>query len=70
METAVAFLIFNRPETTVRVFEAIAEAKPAMLLVIADGPRPRSPRGYGKLQVDPGNYRSYRLAVRRENQLR
>lgn len=40
-ETPVAFLIFNRPETTEQVFRAIAAARPATLLVIADGPRPR-----------------------------
>jgi hypothetical protein len=38
--TAVALLIFNRPDTTARVFEAIAKAKPSKLLVVADGPRP------------------------------
>lgn len=35
----VAFLIFNRPETTERVFAEIARARPPKLLVIADGPR-------------------------------
>lgn len=35
----VAFIIFNRPETTARVFAEIAKAKPAKLLVVADGPR-------------------------------
>jgi hypothetical protein len=39
MRTPVAFLIFNRPETTARVFERIREAKPPQLLVVADGPR-------------------------------
>ncbi len=39
LETAVAFVIFNRPEATARVFAAIAQARPAKLLVIADGPR-------------------------------
>ncbi len=43
MNTPVAFLIFNRPQKTARVFEAIRQAKPAMLLVIADGPRPDQP---------------------------
>ena len=38
--SAVALLIFNRPDTTARVFEAIAKAKPSKLLVVADGPRP------------------------------
>lgn len=38
LETPVAFLIFNRPDLTQRVFKVIAEAKPSKLLVIADGP--------------------------------
>jgi hypothetical protein len=40
LTTPVAFLIFNRPDTTARVFEAIRQAKPPQLLVVADGPRP------------------------------
>lgn len=39
MKTPVAFLIFNRPDTTEKVFEAIRQAKPPKLLVVADGPR-------------------------------
>ncbi|BAQ65666.1 CmcI family methyltransferase [Geminocystis sp. NIES-3709] len=39
LTTAVAFFIFNRPETTARVFEVIREAKPTKLLVVADGAR-------------------------------
>jgi hypothetical protein len=39
MKTPVALLIFNRPGCTERVFEAIRQAKPSQLLVIADGPR-------------------------------
>lgn len=39
LRTPVAFLIFNRPDTTATVFAAIAKARPATLLVIADGPR-------------------------------
>jgi len=35
----VAFFIFNRPDTTARVFEAIAAAQPQRLLVVADGAR-------------------------------
>ena len=37
--TPVAFIVFNRPDLTQRVFEAIAKAKPQKLFVIADGPR-------------------------------
>lgn len=37
--SAVLFLIFNRPDTTARVFEAIRRARPARLYVAADGPR-------------------------------
>lgn len=40
---AVAFFIFNRPETTARVFEVIRQAAPSTLLVVADGPRPDRP---------------------------
>jgi hypothetical protein len=39
MDTPVAFLIFNRPDVTARVFAEIARARPKKLLVIADGPR-------------------------------
>ncbi|CCI37410.1 hypothetical protein [Microcystis aeruginosa] len=43
LTTPVALLIFNRPDTTARVFEAIRQAKPPQLLVVADGPRPDRP---------------------------
>ena len=39
LSTPVAFIIFNRPDTTKRVFAEIARARPPKLLVIADGPR-------------------------------
>lgn len=39
METPILFLIFNRPDTTQEVFEAIRKAKPSRLYVAADGPR-------------------------------
>ena len=39
MKTPVAFLIFNRPDTTERVFQSIRQARPSKLLVVADGPR-------------------------------
>ena len=39
MRTPVLFMVFNRPEPSARVFEAIARAKPSKLLVLADGPR-------------------------------
>jgi len=42
-ESPVAFFIFNRPETTARVFERIAAARPRRLLVVADAPRPDRP---------------------------
>lgn len=37
--TPVLFLIFNRPDTTQRVFNAIKKAKPKQLFIAADGPR-------------------------------
>ena len=39
LNTAVLFLIFNRLDTTERVFEAIREAKPPRLYISADGAR-------------------------------
>jgi hypothetical protein len=41
LTTPIAFFIFNRPETTARVFAAIRKARPAQLFIIADGPRPQ-----------------------------
>jgi len=38
-ETPVLFLIFNRPDTTQKVFEQIKQIKPKHLFVAADGPR-------------------------------
>lgn len=40
LTTPVLFVVFNRPETTRRVFEAIREAHPPRLFVAADGARP------------------------------
>jgi hypothetical protein len=39
----IVFVIFNRPDTTSRVFEAIRQLRPATLLIIADGPRREHP---------------------------
>lgn len=39
LKTPVAFIIFNRPDTTERVFEKIRQSKPPKLLIVADGPR-------------------------------
>ena len=39
----VLFTVFNRPETTVRVFAAIREARPQQLFIAADAPRSGRP---------------------------
>ncbi|MET4138760.1 nucleotide-diphospho-sugar transferase [Pedobacter sp. UYP1] len=39
-KSAVLFLIFNRPDTTIRVFNKIRKAQPPRLYIAADGPRP------------------------------
>jgi hypothetical protein len=39
LQTAVLFLVFNRPDTTAQVFEAIRKARPPRLYVAADGAR-------------------------------
>lgn len=43
LKTPVVFIIFNRFDTAERVFNAIAQAKPEKLFVIADGPRSNKP---------------------------
>jgi hypothetical protein len=40
LETPVLFLLFNRPETTQKVFDVLRRAKPTKLFISADGPRP------------------------------
>jgi len=39
LKSAVLFLVFNRPDVTARVFDAIRNAKPPRLYIAADGPR-------------------------------
>jgi len=61
LETAVLFLVFNRPDTTAQVFEAIRKARLPRLYVAADGPRPNRVReaekifGWGKLNGSSGS---------------
>lgn len=51
LKTAVLFLVFNRPDTTKRVFEAIRIAKPPRLYIAADGPREYKPGEKEKVQL-------------------
>lgn len=43
LHTPVAMILFNRPRLTQRVFECVREARPAHLLLAADGPRADKP---------------------------
>lgn len=43
MNSPILFLIFNRPDTTERVFEEIRKAQPPRLYIAADGPRANRP---------------------------
>jgi hypothetical protein len=43
LKTPVALFVFKRPDTTRKVFEAIARQRPARLLLVADGPRSGKP---------------------------
>jgi len=38
-ETAILFLVFNRPNTTKKVFDKICQLKPSKLYIASDGPR-------------------------------
>jgi hypothetical protein len=42
-KSAVLFIVFNRPDTTLKVFDAIKAARPARLYIAADGPRAGKP---------------------------
>ena len=43
MNTPVAFIIFNRPDVTAKVFDVIRQVRPVKLFLIADGPRSEVP---------------------------
>ena len=43
MNAPVLFIVFNRPDTTEKVFKAIRSAHPNKLFIAADGPRPDVP---------------------------
>jgi hypothetical protein len=50
MKTAILFIIFNRPQTTGKVFQTIREAKPPRLYIAADGPRKNKHGEYKKCE--------------------
>lgn len=50
-ETPILFIIFNRPDTTNQVFEAIKKQKPKYLYVAADGPRPGNLNDFDKCKA-------------------
>lgn len=50
LQTAVLFLVFNRPDTTQKVFDAIRKAKPPRLYVAADAARDSKPGEAEKVQ--------------------
>lgn len=51
MHTAILFLIFNRPDTTERVFDAIRRARPPRLYVAADGARADRPEEVARCEL-------------------
>jgi len=51
INTPVALIIFNRPDTTQRVFAEIARVKPRKLFVVADGPRSDHPNDVEKCAI-------------------
>ena len=71
LRTPVAFIIFNRPDRSTRVFAEIAKARPARLLVVADGPRPDHPGEReaclaARSVVDQINYGPAKLTILRK----
>ncbi len=43
LSTPVVLFVFNRPQLTSRVFDAVRKARPNKLLIVADGPRANRP---------------------------
>jgi hypothetical protein len=43
LDTPILFLIFNRPQLTEQIFDAIRQARPSRLYIAADGPRQNKP---------------------------
>lgn len=50
MDTPVLFIVFNRPETTRKVFERIRQIKPKKFFIAADGPRKEKHEDIGKCE--------------------
>jgi hypothetical protein len=48
LRTSVVFIIFNRPDLSIKVFEEIRKARPSKLFIIADGPRENHPNDVEK----------------------
>jgi len=40
LTTPVLFMMFNRPDTTQKVFDVIKKPKPKQFFIAVDGPRP------------------------------
>jgi hypothetical protein len=40
INTPILFIVFNRPDTTIKVFDSIRRAKPAKIYIAGDAPRP------------------------------
>ena len=51
LKTPVLFLVFNRPDTTKKVFEKIRLAKPRKLYVVSDGSREGNIRDREKIKI-------------------
>ena len=58
LTTSVLFVVFNRPETTIQVFETIRQAKPPRLYVAADGAREDKEDELEKVKASPRNCES------------
>jgi len=50
-KTPVLLMLFNRAETTEKVFQSLRESKPAKLFIAANGPRPDVPEDVAKCQA-------------------
>ena len=69
----VAFMIYNRPDLTARVFETIRRARPDRLLVVADGPKSDADArlcAQARSVVETVDWQSWRRATQRRRHRR
>lgn len=65
LKTPVLFIIFNRPDTTQKVFDEIKKVNPLKIFIAADGPR--NDKKMKPKKAGPGRYELYYFIKKNES---